>query len=295
MEQAKIDRAAEDQRNRDAGNPGDVDFQRMIRGYREHPTTPMEQPHRINEDMKICICVRKRPVSVKEVRRNDYDSVTCLNPLVVVHDCKLKVDGISKYLDNQAFQFDHTFHEENTTEDVYGCAVQPLVEFCVHKGRNNKQLHSLSPHPIITLTLSIPTPFLSILLLFFYLFPGGRATVFAYGQTGSGKTHTMVGIQALMAQDLFALLNNDPIYANIQVKLLYGADIDRSLVIDKNFLITSGGGIVLRDLWGTVSGSVERTKQTECPRRRARGSGGSGSNRGTRFGRSGTRGCDRQW
>ena len=140
-----------DERNRDAGNPGDVDFQRMIRGYREHATTPMEQHHRINEDMKICICVRKRPVSVKEVRRNDYDSVTCLNPLVVVHDCKLKVDGISKYLDNQAFQFDHTFHEENTTEDVYGCAVQPLVEFCVHKGTNT-QFHarlSMQTHMLI--------------------------------------------------------------------------------------------------------------------------------------------------
>ena len=46
--------------------------------------------------------------------------------------------------------------------------------------------------------------------------------MFAYGQTGSGKTHTMVGIQALMAQDLFALLNNDPVYANIQVELIYG-------------------------------------------------------------------------
>ena len=59
--------------------------------------------------------------------------------------------------------------------------------------------------------------------------------MFAYGQTGSGKTHTMVGIQALMAQDLFALLNNDPIYANIQVKLLYSAEIDRSLITDDNF------------------------------------------------------------
>lgn len=121
----------------------------MIRTYREGPSAPIEQGHRVNnEDMKICICVRKRPVSQKEVRRNDYDSVTCLHPLVVVHDCKLKVDGISKYLDNQAFQFDHTFHEENSTQDVYDCAVQPLVDFCVRKS--------------------------------------GRATVFAYGQTGSG-------------------------------------------------------------------------------------------------------------
>ena len=35
---------------------------------------------------------------VHQIRRNDYDCVTCLHPLVVVHDCKLRVDGISKYL-----------------------------------------------------------------------------------------------------------------------------------------------------------------------------------------------------
>jgi hypothetical protein len=50
---------------------------------------------------------------------------------VIVHDCKLKVDGIHKYLDNTAFQFDHTFHEENTTEEVYLCAVQPLIDFVI--------------------------------------------------------------------------------------------------------------------------------------------------------------------
>lgn len=53
------------------------------------------------------------------MKRSDHDSVTCLNPLVIVHDCKLKVDGISKYLDNQSFEFDHTFHEEDTTESLY--------------------------------------------------------------------------------------------------------------------------------------------------------------------------------
>ena len=29
--------------------------------------------------------------------------------LVVVHDCRLRVDGISKYLNNQQFAFDHAF------------------------------------------------------------------------------------------------------------------------------------------------------------------------------------------
>jgi kinesin family protein 2/24 len=135
MEQVKNDKAAEEQRNRENGVPGDIDFMRMIRNWRNDPQTPKVKPHNVSKDMKICICVRKRPISEKEVRKNDHDSVTCLNPLVVVHDCKLKVDGISKYLDNNGFQFDHTFNEDDTTDDVYKYAVQPLVPFVISGGR----------------------------------------------------------------------------------------------------------------------------------------------------------------
>ena len=46
------------------------------------------QQHGINKDSKICILVRKRPISTKEIKRSDYDCVTCANPIVVVHDCK---------------------------------------------------------------------------------------------------------------------------------------------------------------------------------------------------------------
>ena len=181
MEQFKTDRAAEDQRNRDNGNPGDVDFQRMIRAFRTAEAPESEQ-HYPPGDMKICICVRKRPISTKEVKRNDHDSVTCSNPVVVVHDCKLKVDGISKYLDNTCFEVDHSFHEDDTTEDVYCYSVQPLVGFVAG---------------------------------------GGRATVFAYGQTGSGKTYTMQGIQTHVVQDLFDLLNSDDKHAHTRVFVSY--------------------------------------------------------------------------
>lgn len=147
MDEAKKERAAEEQRYREAGQPGDVDFQRMIRVYREQQA-PTMQAHSSPGEMKICICVRKRPINSKEIKRHDYDSVTCSNPVVIVHDCKYKVDGISKYLDNNAFEFDHTFHEDESTDDIYVYSVQPLVDFVLN---------------------------------------GGRATVFAYGQTGSGK------------------------------------------------------------------------------------------------------------
>lgn len=181
MEQFKTDRAAEDQRNRDNGNPGDVDFQRMIRAFRAGEASAGEK-HYPPGDMKICICVRKRPISSKEVKRNDHDSVTCINPIVVVHDCKLKVDGISKYLDNTSFEVDHSFHEDDTTEDVYSFSVQPLVAFVAS---------------------------------------GGRATVFAYGQTGSGKTYTMQGIQTHVVQDLFDLLGSQAQHAGTRVFVSY--------------------------------------------------------------------------
>jgi kinesin family protein 2/24 len=118
MEQARVERDAEEQRNKEAGTPGDVDFQRMIKKYREQDA-PSEQVHIPSADSKICICVRKRPISNKEIKRFDYDSVSCMNPIVVVHNCKLKVDGISKYLDNTSFEFDHSFSEDDSTDLIY--------------------------------------------------------------------------------------------------------------------------------------------------------------------------------
>lgn len=182
MEQVKQERAAEEARNREKGTPGDVDFQRMIRNYRDKDA-PAIQPHMRNTgDDKICICVRKRPISSKEIKKHDYDSVTCLNPVVVVHDCKLKVDGISKYLDNNSFEFDHSFNEDDSTDLIYRSSIEPLIDFVLAQG--------------------------------------GRATVFAYGQTGSGKTYTMQGIQNLAARDLFASIDKGVVRQNQSVKVL---------------------------------------------------------------------------
>lgn len=172
--QRKKARAAEEKRNIAAGNPGDVDFIGMVRQWRAdraadakaHDNYDNEEPPR------ICICVRKRPISDKEREKNDHDSVTCLNPTVWIHCAKLKVDGITKYLDHSSFTFDHAFDESVSTEEVYRHTTMPLLDFCVAG-------------------------------------IGGRATVFAFGQTGSGKTHTMQGIQEILVEDLFLLLGEE--------------------------------------------------------------------------------------
>ena len=119
---------------------------------------------------EICICVRKRPIGRREVAANDHDAVSCVHPAVVVHDCRHRVDGITKYLNNTQFAFDHAFSEAVETEEVYACVGAPLVDFVVSRR--------------------------------------GRATIFAYGQTGSGKTYTMEGIQDRAAYAVFEALGS---------------------------------------------------------------------------------------
>mmetsp|Transcript_41184 Transcript_41184/g.54199 ORF Transcript_41184/g.54199 Transcript_41184/m.54199 type:complete len:644 (+) Transcript_41184:338-2269(+) len=174
--QQKEYKAREQKRLEDMGCPGDVDFQLMIEEFRGK--NKLVRQHRPPGDHKICICVRKRPINDKEVAKRDYDSVTNWNPTVLVHYCKLKVDGITKYLDNAEFEFDHSFGEDDDTFEIYRYTCAPLVPFCVG---------------------------------------GGRATVFAYGQTGSGKTYTMQGIQEYATQDLYGELNSSAAGKNLEV------------------------------------------------------------------------------
>ena len=79
-EESKRSREAESRHNEKMGRPGDVDFQRMIDTYRADSVGREGTKALKAADMKICICVRKRPVNPREVRLRDYDSVTCQNP-----------------------------------------------------------------------------------------------------------------------------------------------------------------------------------------------------------------------
>lgn len=87
---------------------GDADFQRMIMMYRD--SAPRPAPLGAPGEHDITVVVRKRPINKRELAARDWDSVTCVNPRVVVHAPKLKVDGITKYLDNSEFEFDYVSH-----------------------------------------------------------------------------------------------------------------------------------------------------------------------------------------
>ncbi|CAO2580480.1 Kinesin-like protein KIF24 [Lemmus lemmus] len=130
----------------------------------ENPWTEME---------KIRVCVRKRPLGVREVRRGEVNIITVEDKeTLLVHEKKEAVD-LTQYILQHVFYFDEVFGEACTNRDVYLKTAHPLIQ---------------------------------------HVFNGGNATCFAYGQTGAGKTYTMIGthqnpgLYALAAKDIFRQL-----------------------------------------------------------------------------------------
>ncbi|ELU16830.1 hypothetical protein CAPTEDRAFT_172954 [Capitella teleta] len=136
--------------------------------------TPCSPGKRRKSD-KICVCVRKRPMTTREAKRGDVDVVSMSSgKQVVVEEKKMSVD-LSAYIQEHVFTFDQVFSENSSNHDVYLSAVKPLVT-CV--------------------------------------FDRGAATCFAFGQTGSGKTHTLLGsrgssgVYQLAAADILQMIQS---------------------------------------------------------------------------------------
>ncbi|XP_003742356.1 kinesin-like protein Klp10A [Galendromus occidentalis] len=120
----------------------------------------------------ICVAVRKRPLSMRELAKRVVDIVTADVVSVVVHEPKVKFD-LSKSIENHRFRFDLAFDEDCDNLLVYRYTTLPLIKA---------------------------------------MFNGSMATCFAYGQTGSGKTYTMggqadiKGLYSLAAGDIFKMV-----------------------------------------------------------------------------------------
>jgi kinesin family protein 2/24 len=124
------------------------EFQAMINEYRQQLGMKFLTFNDQQKDLRITVCVRKRPITKKELNKKDIDVLTVPNKdHVAVHLPKVKLD-LTKYIDNQTFRFDYAMHESCTNELVYHFTAKPLVRS---------------------------------------LFQGCNPLVFAYGQTGSGR------------------------------------------------------------------------------------------------------------
>lgn len=129
------------------------EFQAMVNEFRAQLAIRVLTMKDPQKNLKICVCVRKRPISKKEMNKRDIDVVTIPSQeMVIVHSPKVKVD-LTKYIDNQKFRFDYAFHESCDNQLVYHFTAQPLVQA---------------------------------------LFEGNNPMVFAYGQTGSGRFQSIL-------------------------------------------------------------------------------------------------------
>ena len=72
--------------------------------------------HKRSSDMRICCCVRKRPMFEKEKSQGYFDCLSTKNPTIRIHEPKMKVDGITKYIDTTDFKFDNVYSEHEDTE-----------------------------------------------------------------------------------------------------------------------------------------------------------------------------------
>ncbi|ALC48876.1 Klp10A [Drosophila busckii] len=174
--------------NQDPGNPN-WETAQMIREYQSTLEFFPLLDGQVIDDHQITVCVRKRPLSRKEVGRKEIDVISVpRKDVLMVHEPRNKVD-LTKFLENHKFRFDYAFNDTCDNAMVYRYTAKPLVKT---------------------------------------IFEGGMATCFAYGQTGSGKTHTMGGefngkvqdckngIYAMAAKDVFMTLSG-PRYRSLNL------------------------------------------------------------------------------
>ena len=124
------------------------------------------EPYIDSSDSKIFVVVRKRPIFQKEINNGEIDCISVINPRVYIHECKIQIDGITKYLEDHEFYFDATFGENSKNYDIYNITLSPMINLVLNQG---------------------------------------VVTCFAYGQTGSGKTFTMNALEKEAIDDLFSL------------------------------------------------------------------------------------------
>ena len=183
MTKLRKEKQEKEMENEAMGRLGDVDFEKMIEEEKFQVHRLVE--HQSADDLKLCVCVRKRPIFKKELLSGENDCISVANPEIKVFESKFKVDGITKYIEKHNFTFDNAFNENESTSELYNSAVKGAVD---------------------------------------ELFNNRMITLVAYGQTGSGKTFTMQGIQELVVSQLFQLKNKDkrPVQIFISFFEIYG-------------------------------------------------------------------------
>ena len=136
---------------------------------------------------RVAVMVRKRPLFERETTRGKQVDVVTALPMgrLAVHETKTSVD-CSKRVESSVFEFDDSFGEDATNDDVYVRAVARSFG-CASRRRR-----------------------------------GSQRDLLAYGQTGSGKTHTMSACYEQTARDLAAGCETNGLSMRVSFYDIYG-------------------------------------------------------------------------
>ena len=75
--------------------------------------------HQIKDVPKIRVIVRKRPLSKREIQKNDIDNIEIVKSnKLVVKELKNKLD-LTKYIEEHHFTFDNVYDDNSTNELVF--------------------------------------------------------------------------------------------------------------------------------------------------------------------------------
>jgi len=94
----------------------------------EKKKLPKSKLHVMADSMKISVVFKKRPIFAHELSEGELDVVSVIQPKIYVHDCKYKVDGVTKTIENTEFKFDNSFGENESNEELYFFQVRPILD-----------------------------------------------------------------------------------------------------------------------------------------------------------------------
>ena len=72
---------------------------------------------KIDEDKKITVCIRKRPLFAKEKSRKEQDIIKVNGERLVLEEEREKVD-LTKYIEYHKYRFDKVFSEKTDNREV---------------------------------------------------------------------------------------------------------------------------------------------------------------------------------
>ena len=128
--------------------------------YRQSAMSVNKRAHRKLKS-RIEVVVRKRPMNSKELENGETDigRVYPEESRITICEPRLKVD-LTKFTQYHDFKFDHCFHQNSSTKQIYDICVKPLFDTILKVPAKDKF--------------------------------AGKATCFGYGQTGSGVCHKYI-------------------------------------------------------------------------------------------------------